>query len=214
MRLFTRLREDVQAVIERDPAAHSALDVALTSPGLHALWAHRAQHKLHTWGFKRLALMWSMRTRRRTGIEIHPAATIGRRVVIDHGSGIVVGETARIGNDCLLYQGVTLGMTGHVTGQRHPQVGNNVTIGAGSIVLGNIHLGDGSSVGAGAVVVRDVAPGTTVVGIPAKPVKNLHIVSKRRDENPFPKTTSGTHQATIHSYGDPYDENIRWSCGL
>ena len=152
---LARMREDVRAVMERDPSATSATQVVLFSTGLHAVWAYRRQHWLWTHGSHMLATWLSKRSRRRYGVEIHPAATIGRRLVIDHGMGIVIGGTAIIGDDCLLYQGVTLGMTGKHGGKRHPTLGDRVMVGANAVVLGNIRLGDDVKVGAGAVVVRD-----------------------------------------------------------
>ena len=169
----TRLGEDIQAVLERDPAARSALEVLLTSPGIRALFWHRVAHGLWTAGWKLLARQIAYRSRKVTGIEIHPGATIGRRLVIDHGMGVVVGETATIGDDCLIDHGVTLGGKkpgdrGHVEGRRHPSVGNGVTIGAGAIVLGSVTVGDGARIAAQAVVVTDVPAGGLAVGVPAK----------------------------------------------
>lgn len=168
--LFAQMREDIQAVLDRDPSVDAAWQVVLFSCGLHAIWAHRRHHWLWNHGFRTLALLLSKRMRRRRGMEIHPAATIGKRLVIDHGMGLVIGATAVIGDDCLLYQGVTLGMTGKHGGKRHPNLGNGVMIGANATILGNITVGDGAKVGAGAVVVKDVPAYTTVVGVPAHPV--------------------------------------------
>ncbi len=169
----TRLGEDVQAVLQRDPAARSALEVLLTSPGIRALFWHRVAHRLWHSGWKLLARHIAYRSRKVTGIEIHPGATIGRRLVIDHGMGVVVGETATIGDDCLIYHGVTLGGKKpgdreHTEGRRHPSVGNGVTIGAGAIVLGSVTVGDGARIAAQAVVVGDVPAGALAVGVPAK----------------------------------------------
>ncbi|MBU6485083.1 MAG: serine O-acetyltransferase [Betaproteobacteria bacterium] len=167
--MFDRLREDVRAVFDRDPAARSVWEVLTCYPGLHALVWHRAVvHRL--W---RLRLRWLARWlahwgRWLTGIEIHPGATIGRRVFIDHGMGIVIGETAEIGDDSTLYHGVTLGGTSWNKGKRHPTLGRGVVIGAGAKVLGPILIGDGAKIGSNAVVVRDVPPGATAVGIPAR----------------------------------------------
>ena len=169
----TRLGEDIQAVLERDPAARNSLEVLLTSPGVRALWWHRIANRLWRGGWKLLARQIAYRSRRVTGIEIHPGATLGRRLVIDHGMGVVIGETAIIGDDCLIYHGVTLGGKKpgdrqHTEGRRHPAVGNGVTIGAEAIVLGSITVGDGARVAAAAVVVNDVPAGALAVGVPAK----------------------------------------------
>ena len=155
-------------MLERDPAARHALEVVLTTPGLHAIWNHRVAHFLWSIGLKTISRMWAYGGRSITGVEIHPAAQIGRRLVIDHGMGVVIGETAIIGEDCLIYHGVTLGSKTGEHGKRHPTLGNNVVIGAGASVIGNITIGDGARVGAGSVVTHDVAPGVTVVGNPAK----------------------------------------------
>jgi len=169
----TRLGEDIHAVLERDPAARNPLEVLLTSPGVRALIWHRIANKLWRAGWKLLARQIAYRARRVTGIEIHPGAMLGRRLVIDHGMGVVIGETATIGDDCLIYHGVTLGGKKpgdrqHTEGRRHPAVGNGVTIGAGAIVLGSITVGDGARIAAAAVVVNDVPPGALAVGVPAK----------------------------------------------
>ena len=137
------LREDIASVIERDPSVHSAADVIFWHTGMHAVWAYRRAHWLWEHGAHTLASLVSRHTRKRYGVEIHPAAQIGRRFMIDHGMGVVVGETSIIGDDCLIYQGVTLGMTGKHGGKRHPTLGNNVMVGAGTIVLGDIYVGQG-----------------------------------------------------------------------
>ena len=172
MNIFKTIGEDVQAVKERDPAAQSAFIIWLTYPGLHARWSHVVEHFLWEHGLKSLARVSSQFTRFMTGVEIHPAAVIGRRFFIDHAMGVIIGETTVIGDDCTIYQGVTLGGTGKETGKRHPTLGNNVLVGVGASVLGNITIGDNSKVGGGAVVVNDVPPNSTVVGIPG------HIVSR------------------------------------
>jgi serine O-acetyltransferase len=160
------MRKDIQMVMERDPAARSTLEVGMLYPGLHAIWLHRIAHAFwqHRWVF--LARLISQVGRWLTGIEIHPGAQIGERVLIDHGMGVVIGETAEIGDDVLIYSGVVLGGRSLSKGKRHPTVGNGVVIGAGALVLGNITLGDGSKVGAGTVVLKDVPAGSTVVGTP------------------------------------------------
>jgi serine O-acetyltransferase len=167
--MFARLREDIAVVFERDPAARSWWEVLTCYPGLHALAWHRAvSNRLWRWGFRWLARWISHLGRFFTGIEIHPGATIGRRVFIDHGMGIVIGETAEIQDDCTLYHGVTLGGTSWNKGKRHPTLGKGVVIGAGAKILGPILVGDGAKIGSNAVVVRDVPAGATAVGIPAR----------------------------------------------
>lgn len=161
------IREDILSIQENDPAARSTLEVVLCYSGLHALWAYRLNHWLWNHGFCFLARWFSQIARFFTGIEIHPAAQIGRRLFVDHGMGVVVGETSIIGDDVTLYQGVTLGGTGKEHGKRHPTIGNGVVIGAGAKVLGNILVGDNSRVGAGSVVLRNVPENSTVVGVPA-----------------------------------------------
>ncbi len=168
-----RRREDIAALMREDPAMCSPADVRAYSSPIRALWAHRRQHWLWMHGFRRLAMRLSRHTRNRYGIEIHPGATIGRRVVIDHGVGIVIGETAVIGNDCLIYHGVTLGGTGKHIGKRHPTVGDGCMIGAHAVLLGPITVGDGSKIGASAVVLQDIPAFSTAVGHPAH-VCNTH----------------------------------------
>lgn len=170
MNIFKTIAEDVRAVQDRDPAAQSAFVIWLTYPGLHARWSHVVEHWLWGHGLKSLARISSQFTRFMTGVEIHPAAVIGRRFFIDHAMGVIIGETTVIGDDCTIYQGVTLGGTGKETGKRHPTLGNNVLVGVGASVLGNITIGDNSKVGGGAVVVSDVPPNSTVVGIPGQVV--------------------------------------------
>ncbi len=164
------IREDVQTAFRRDPAARSALEVILCYPGLHAIWLHRVAHRLWITGHKLMARLLSHVSRFLTGVEIHPGARIGRRLFIDHGAGVVIGETAEIGNDCLLYQGVVLGGTSRRKGKRHPTLRDRVVVGAGAVVLGPIVLDRGSRVGAGSVVIRSVPADSTVVGIPARVV--------------------------------------------
>ena len=161
------LMADFHAIFERDPAARNGLEVLLCSPGLHALAGYRLAHWLHNRGLPLVARIISHLVRWLTGIEIHPAAQIGRGVVIDHGMGVVIGETAIVGDHALIYQGVTLGGTGKETGKRHPTLGRNVVIGAGAKVLGNIHIGDFAQIGAGAVVLWDVPSNCTAIGMPA-----------------------------------------------
>lgn len=169
--MFDLLKEDIKAIMDRDPAAKSPLEIFLLYPGLKAIRMHRRAHKHYLKGHSFRARLISQRAARKTGIEIHPGATIGKRLVIDHGTGIVIGETAEIGDDVLIYQGVTLGGTGKDVGKRHPTIGNNVMISAGSKVLGPINIGDNSRVAAGAVVLKDVPANSTVVGVPARVVR-------------------------------------------
>jgi serine O-acetyltransferase len=168
---FMFLREAVQAYRERDPAARSSAEVLLCYPGLHAVLWHRMSHALWRRGFYLAGRFTAHIARWLTGVEIHPGARIGRRLIIDHGMGVVIGETAEIGDDVYLYHQVTLGGTSSERGKRHPTVGNGVIVGAGAKILGNIVVGDGARVGANAVVVQPVEPGETVVGIPARPIE-------------------------------------------
>ena len=169
--MFRTIREQIDTVFREDPAAKSTLEILLCYPGLHAILLHRLSHRLYQSGVPLLPRVISQFGRWITGIEIHPGAKIGRRFFIDHGMGVVIGETAEIGDDVLLYLGVTLGGTGKECGKRHPTIGNHVVVGTGAKVLGNILVGDGSRIGAGSVVVRPVPPGSTVVGIPGKVVR-------------------------------------------
>jgi serine O-acetyltransferase len=168
--MFGTIREQIQTVFDRDPAARGVLEIVLCYPGFHAVLLHRAAHRLYEGGWFTLARMISQLSRSLTGIEIHPGARIGRRFFIDHGMGVVIGETSEIGDDVLLYQGVTLGGTGKDTGKRHPTIGNGVVIGTGAAILGNIRIGDQVKVGAGSVVVRPVPDRSTVVGVPGRVV--------------------------------------------
>ena len=171
MSFFSRLRKDIRVVFERDPAARSVIEVLFCYSGLHAIWFHRISHALYKRGWVLIPRMISNFARFLTGIEIHPGATIGEGLFIDHGTGIVIGETAEIGNNVTLYQGVTLGGTGKEKGKRHPTIGNNVMISAGAKVLGSFTIGDNSKIGAGSVVLSEVPPGSTVVGVPGRVVK-------------------------------------------
>ena len=163
---FSQMREDVQTVLEHDPAARSRMEIYLCYPGLHAVWFHRVNHWLWNRGCFLIARWWSEVARFLTGIEIHPGATIGRRLFIDHGLGVVIGETAIVGNDVTMYQGVTLGGTGKEEGKRHPTIEDKVVIGGGAKILGNITVGENCRIGAGSVVLRNVPPDSTVVGVP------------------------------------------------
>jgi serine O-acetyltransferase len=181
-RVVRELRCDVAAARDRDPAARgvSPVEILATWPGIHAVLSHRLAHAMHESGVPLLPRSLSMATRALTGIEIHPAAEIGCGLFIDHGAGVVIGETATIGRDVTLYQGVTLGGTGFATGKRHPTVQDNVTIGSGAKLLGPITIGHGAKIGANSVVITDVPPNTTVVGNPGHPVR----VEGRRSEGP------------------------------
>jgi serine O-acetyltransferase len=178
--MFERLKEDIQCVFARDPAARTGFEVFTTYPGLHAVMMHRASHALWEAGFKWLARFLSNVARFFTGIEIHPGAQIGRRFFIDHGMGVVIGETAVIGDDCTLYHGVTLGGTSWQKGKRHPTLGRDVVVGAGAKVLGPIDIGDGARIGSNAVVVKPVPPGATVVGIPGRIIERSDDARTRR----------------------------------
>lgn len=172
---ISKVKEDINVIYENDPAAKNLLEVILCYPGLHALIAYRFAHRLYKWNIPLIPRMISYLTRIITGIEIHPAAKIGRRFFIDHGDGVVIGETTVIGNDVLIYQQVTLGGTGKESGKRHPTLGNKVIVGAGAKVLGNITVGDNVRIGAGSVVIEDVPPHSTVVGVPGRIVHRAMI---------------------------------------
>lgn len=181
-----RVSDDIKNIMEKDPAAKSYIEVILLYQGFHAILSYRIANKLHRWKVPFLPRLISQLARFFTGIEIHPAATIGERLFIDHGFGVVIGETAIIGDDVLIYQGVTLGGTGKEHGKRHPTVGNNVTIGAGAKVLGNITIGDNSNIGAGSVVIDDVPEHSTVVGIPGRVVHQKVFVQGELLHNRIP----------------------------
>ena len=171
MSFFSRLRKDIRVVFERDPAARSVIEVLFCYSGLHAIWFHRISHALYKRGWVLIPRMISNLARFLTGIEIHPGAQIGKGFFIDHGNGVIIGETTIIGDNVTLYQGVTLGGTGKEHGKRHPTIGNNVMISAGAKVLGSFTIGDNSKIGAGSVVLSEVPPGSTVVGVPGRVVK-------------------------------------------
>lgn len=168
--MFKRMKEDIEVVFEQDPAARSYLEVVLTYSGLHAIWAHRVAHALFKRKFFFLARVVSQISRFFTGIEIHPGAKIGRRFFIDHGMGVVIGETCEIGDNVTVFQGVTLGGTGKEKGKRHPTIKDNALIATGAKVLGSITVGENSKIGAGSVVLKEVPPNSTVVGVPGKVV--------------------------------------------
>ncbi len=169
--MFKELKELLNAYKERDPAARSKISIFLLYPGVRAVIDHRVAHWFYKKGHFYIARSISQRSRKRTGIEIHPGATIGKRLVIDHGMGIVIGETAIVGDDCLLYQGVTLGGSGKEKGKRHPTLGNNVLVGAGAKVLGSFTVGDNARIAANAVVLNEIPANATAVGVPAKVVR-------------------------------------------
>lgn len=177
--MFGRMKEDIEVVFEQDPAARRVLEVVLTYSGLHAVWSHRIAHALFKRKFFFLARVVSQVSRFFTGIEIHPGARIGRRFFIDHGMGVVIGETCEIGNNVTIFQGVTLGGTGKQRGKRHPTLHDNVLVATGAKVLGSITIGENSKVGAGSVVLKDVPPNSTVVGIPGTVVVQDGIKVKR-----------------------------------
>jgi serine O-acetyltransferase len=185
--MFRHFRSDIQAVFENDPAARSRFEVVFTYSGLHAIWAHRIAHPLYRRGWFTVARMISQVSRFMTGIEIHPGAQIGERLFIDHGMGVVIGETCEIGDDVVIYQGVTLGGTGKEKGKRHPTIGNNVVIGSGAKVLGSFQVGEFSNIGSNAVVLREVPTNCTVVGNPGRVVKrNGERVGDRLDHTQLP----------------------------
>jgi len=197
--MFQRLREDIRVVFDRDPAARSTLEVMLAYPGLHAVWIHRMAHGLWRWRLKLLARLLSQLARWLTGIEIHPGARIGRRFFIDHGMGVVIGETAEIGEDCTLYHGVTLGGTTWLKGKRHPTLGNNVVVGAGAKILGPIVIGENARVGSNSVVVKDVPEGATVVGIPGR-------VVTPRDETGSQRRRAMAEKIGFDAYGQHHGQ--------
>src|SRR5512147_333720 len=189
--MFRQVREDVASVFERDPAARSTWEVLTCYPGLHAIWMHRIAHGFWTRGLRWLGRLTSHLSRWLTGIEIHPAVVVGRRVFIDHGMGVVVGETAEIGDDCTIYQGVTLGGTSLYRGtKRHPTLGKGVVVSAGAKVLGGFLVGDGAKIGSNAVVIKPVPAGATAVGIPARIIPSKTGESADVTEDAKPKFTA------------------------
>ena len=179
--MFRAIKEQIDTIFREDPAAKSVLEIVLCYPGFHAILLHRLAHKLYGWKVPLAPRVISQTGRFLTGIEIHPGATIGRRFFIDHGMGVVIGETTEIGDDVLLYQGVTLGGTGNEKGKRHPTLGNHVVVGSGAKVLGNIRIGDNVKIGAGSVVVRPVPDNSTVVGIPGRVVMATEKIEGKMD---------------------------------
>jgi serine O-acetyltransferase len=184
-RLWTELGEDLDAARQRDPAARTRLEVALGYPGLHAVWAHRVTHRM--WAnpaLKLSARLLSQLVRSLTGVEIHPGAVLGRRLFIDHGMGVVIGETTEVGDDVTLFQGVTLGGRSMSKGKRHPTIGNRVTVGAGAKVLGPLLIGDDTQIGANAVVIKDGPAGSVIVGVPGKQRKTVNAATLGNLEEP------------------------------
>ncbi len=181
--ILNRIRKDIKAIKERDPAARNVFEILICYPGLHAVLMHRLAHWFYLHGFRLFGRVLSQLSRFFTGIEIHPAAKIGEGLFIDHGMGVVIGETAEIGNNVTIYQGATLGGTGKDTGKRHPTIGDNVVISAGAKILGPFKLGDRSKVGANAVVLKEVLSDCTVVGVPGRVVKkNNKRIQPQKDE--------------------------------
>ena len=204
--MLAALRSDLQAARDRDPAARSAWEIALCYPGVHAIWAHRASHALWKGGYPFAARVTAALAQALTGVDIHPAATLGAGLFIDHATGVVIGETAEVGDDVTIYQGVTLGGTSLDRVKRHPTVGNRVTIGAGAKVLGAITIGDDSRIGANAVVVKSVPPNSVVVGVPGQIIARSrpHLATDRPDlESAFMPDLLG---ASLHSLLARVDE--------
>ena len=209
MRNFWKtINDDIRTVFERDPAARNFWEVITSYPGLHAIWMHRIAHFLWKKGMKTLARILSHISRFFTGIEIHPGAKIGRRFFIDHGMGVVIGETAEIGNDVLMYQGVVLGGTSLEKRKRHPTIGNNVVIGAGAIILGPIEIGDGAKIGAGSVVIKPVPPGATVVGVPGRVVGEKRRVKIDLEHDKLPDPIADALRLIIEEQ-EKLEERIR-----
>ncbi|WP_303968426.1 serine O-acetyltransferase [Sporosarcina ureae] len=192
--MFKRMKEDIRCIFDQDPAARSTIEVVLTYSGLHAIWMHRIAHAFYKRNLRFLARVVSQVSRFFTGIEIHPGAVIGRRLFIDHGMGVVIGETCEIGDDVTLYQGVTLGGTGKEGGKRHPTLHDNVLVASGAKVLGSITVGENSKVGAGSVILKEVPPNSTVVGIPGKIVISNGVRVKNKLD---------------HSTQDPIEDEIK-----
>ncbi|MFY9814941.1 MAG: serine O-acetyltransferase [Dehalococcoidales bacterium] len=206
--MFKTLREDIRTIFSRDPAARSTLEILCCYPGLHALWGYRVSHFFWTHHMRFFGRLNSQITRFFTGIEIHPGAKIGRRLFIDHGMGVVIGETAEIGDDVLIYQGVVLGGTSLEKHKRHPTIGNRVVIGAAAIVLGPILIGDDARVGANSVVVNPVPAGKTVVGIPGKIVEDRRETIFNLEHGTLPDPITDALQAII-SHQDKIEERLK-----
>ena len=208
--MFDRLREDIASVFDRDPAARSALEILINYPGIHAMIFYRVAHRLWLANWKGLARWISSLSRFMTGIEIHPGACIGRRFFIDHGMGVVIGETAEIGDDCTIYQGVTLGGTSLVKGsKRHPTLGNGVIVGANSQVLGGFTVGTGAKIGSGAVVTKPVPPGATAVGNPARLILKKETDSAEKARRAFAEKIGFQAYAAAPDLPDPVVQAIQ-----
>jgi len=214
--MFKTLKEDIQTVFAKDPAARSVAEVLLCYPGLHAIWFHRLAHFLWQHKLRLLARILSQTNRFLTGVEIHPGAKIGRRFFIDHGAGVVIGETAEIGDDVLMYQGVVLGGTTSEKKKRHPTIGNNVVMGAGAVALGAITIGDGARIGSGSVVIKSVPPGVTVVGIPGRAVEDRHkpILELEHGKLPDPVAEAITLVLKEQDRLEERLEKLEKSCGV
>jgi serine O-acetyltransferase len=214
--VFRTIREDIKTVFAKDPAARSTLEIIFCYSGIHAIWAHRINHFLWTHKMRLLARFFSSVTRFFTGIEIHPGAKIGRRCFIDHGTGVVIGETSEIGDDALIYQGVVLGGTTMEKKKRHPTLGNDVEMGAGSIALGAITIGDGARIGASSVVIRNVPPGVTVVGIPGRVVVKTEKPAMDLEHAKLPDPLAGAIRLMLQDQ-HKFEERIKKleeTCGL
>ncbi len=213
--MLERMREDIRTALETDPAAKSRREVITCYPGLHAVWLHRIAHALWSWGFHWLARLVSHLSRGLTNVEIHPAATIGRRCFIDHGSGVVIGETAEIGDDVHMHHGCTLGGNSPYPEKRHPTLEDGVTLGANATLIGDITVGEEATVGAGAVVVADVPPGTTVTGVPAEPVgRTGSTPANGVDEHEVNVESREEHgaEAEIGGVAGPLDDETATTC--
>jgi len=206
--LFKTLKEDIQTIFAKDPAARSVPEILLCYPGLHALWFHRVSHFLWRRRLRLLARCISHISRFLTGIEIHPGAKIGRRFFIDHGAGVVIGETAEVGDDVLMYQGAGLVGTSLKKEKRHPTIGNNVVIGTGAVVLGAITIGDEARIGAGSVVIKPVPPGATVVGIPGRIVEDRHKMIPDLEHGKLPDPVADAIRLVLKEQ-DKLEERLR-----
>lgn len=200
--MFRTIKSDIKAVFDNDPAARSVFEVVFTYSGLHAIWAHRIAHALFRRNWFTLARIISQISRFMTGIEIHPGARIGKRLFIDHGMGVVIGETCEIGDDVVLYQGVTLGGTGKEKGKRHPTIGNHVFISSGAKVMGSFKVGDYSKIGANSVVLAEVPPNSTVVGVKARIVKRDGVSLTKNDQEKMPDAAFELFRAMEKQIGE------------
>jgi serine O-acetyltransferase len=211
--MFRAIREQLDTIFREDPAAKSVLEIVLCYPGFHAILWHRVAHRLYRAGVPLVPRVISQINRAMTGIEIHPGAKIGRRFFIDHGMGVVIGETAEIGDDVLLYQGVTLGGTGKEKGKRHPTLGNHVVVGTGSAVLGNISIGDNVKVGAGSVVIHPVPPDSTVVGVPGRVVRTRGVSEADQLEHGKLPDPAAQEVADVKRRVEELEEQVRTLMG-